>query len=146
MLKLKDYTAILRARKKGLSVREIARRLHHYRSKIAEVLADPIPKRYARKKRTRVSVVDQYRQVILERIQRATDDLGVCSITAADIFRFLRDSHNYRGCYAQVRRYLRAKNLLNKKVKITITGSKNGCKRDTSLDVLRTLCLTPTSH
>jgi len=142
MLKLKDHNAILRERRKGLSIRAIARRLHYCRETITKVVNDPIPKRYARKKGTGVSVVDQYREVILERIHRATDDLGVCSITGAEIFRFLRDSHGYKGCDTQVHKYLRAKKLLNKKFKTTINSCKNSCKKNISLDVLTTLCLT----
>ena len=43
-----DYGAIRRARRDGLSIREIARRFHHSRRKIRQVLAQAQPHPYAR--------------------------------------------------------------------------------------------------
>jgi transposase len=144
MLNIKDHHAILRARRQGLSIRGIARRLHYCRETITNVLNDPIPKRYTRNKCTRASVLDRHRQAIVERIHRATDDLGVCSTKVSEIFRFLRDSHGYKGCENQVREYIRAHNLLSKRVNTTVTGRKSNCRRNISLDVLKALCLTST--
>ena len=144
MLKPEDYHAILRARKQGWSIRKIARRLHHCRETVAKVLKDPRPKRFTRKKCTRVSVLDRHRQAIAERISRATDDLGVSSITVAEIFRFLRDSQGYKGGEHPVRNYIIDHNLLDKGVNTTFRGRKIDSRRKVSLDVLRALCLAST--
>lgn len=139
MLTQTDYRSILKATERGLSIRDIGRRLHHSRRKIREVLRNPTPKRYTRNKTTRPSVLEQYQHAIVDKIQGGTDDLGFCSLTAAQVFRFLRDSHGYVGCYAQVLRYLKAKDLLRSggrapNVDIQEGHRKNACR--STLEIL----------
>lgn len=142
MLKAKHYNAILAARRRGLSIRAIARRLHHCRETVTKVLDDPTPKSYARKKCTRRSALEQYRQIIVDKIHSATDDLGVCSTTGAEIFRFLRDLHGYKGSEDQVWAYIRTHNLLNRRIRTLSGGHKNNPGSNIPFDVLRALCST----
>jgi len=50
MLTVDDYGRIRRAHRDGMSLRAIARTLHHSRRKIREALACPEPKPYTRTK------------------------------------------------------------------------------------------------
>ena len=48
MLTVDDYGAIRRARRDGMSIRQIARTFHHNRRKIRQVLAESEPNPYTR--------------------------------------------------------------------------------------------------
>ena len=50
MLTVEDYAKIRLAHRDGMSVRAIAKDLHHSRRKIREVLKNPEPRPYTRKK------------------------------------------------------------------------------------------------
>ena len=105
MLSDEERARIIRAHKLGMSIRAIARRFHHGRSKIREVLKNPEPRRYQRTRvyRPKLTVVFCQRMeeiVKLERKQSSDERL-----TAADIFRILR-REGYLGGYDQVRRYV----------------------------------------
>jgi transposase len=102
-----DYGAIRRARRDGLSIRQIARQFGHSRKTVRHALvhADPHPEpltrnRPAPKLGPFQSIIDQ----IL--IDDQTAPLKQRH-TAAQVFRRLHDEHNYRGGYAQVQRYVR---------------------------------------
>ena len=107
MLTVDDYGAIRRARRDGMSIRQIARTFHHTRRKIRQVLADPEPRPYTRTDDRPAPVLGPFHPVI---DQILIDDEAAPPKqrhTAAQVFRRLRDEHDYAGGYAQVQRYLR---------------------------------------
>jgi transposase len=90
-----------------MSIRKIARTFHHTRRKIRQVLAESEPRSYARTNDRPAPVLGPFHAVI---DQVLTDDEAAPPKqrhTAAQLFRRLRDEHNYAGGYAQVQRYLR---------------------------------------
>jgi transposase len=90
-----------------MSIREIARTFHHSRRKIRQVLTDSEPRPYTRTNDRPAPVLGPFHAVI---DQILTDDEAAPPKqrhTAAQVFRRLRDGHNYAGGYAQVQRYLR---------------------------------------
>ena len=107
MLTVDDYGAIRRARRDGMSIRQIAHTFHHTRRKIRQVLADPEPRPYTRTNDRPAPVLGPFHPVI---DQILIDDEAAPPKqrhTAAQVFRRLRDEHDYAGGYAQVQRYLR---------------------------------------
>ncbi|MBV8401006.1 MAG: IS21 family transposase [Acetobacteraceae bacterium] len=102
-----DYGAIRRARRDGMSIRQIARTFHHTRRKIRQVLAESEPRPYTRINDRPAPVLGPFHAVI---DQILIDDQAAPPKqrhTAAQVFRRLRDEHAYAGGYAQVQRYLR---------------------------------------
>ena len=106
MLTVDDYGAIRRARRDGLSIRQIARQFGHSRRTVRLVLthAEPPPERWTRQRTAPLlgpvePIIDQ----ILADDEAAPPKQRH---TAAQLFRRLRDEHGYRGGYAQVRRYV----------------------------------------
>jgi transposase len=102
-----DYGAIRRARRDGMTIRQIARQFRHSRKTVRHALehADPHPEpltrnRPAPKLGPFQSIIDQ----ILFDDQTAPPKQRH---TAAQVFRRLRDEHGYRGVYIQVQRYVR---------------------------------------
>ncbi len=107
MLTVDDYGAIRRARRDGKSIREIARTFHHTRRKIRQVLTESEPRPYTRTNDRPAPVLGPFHAVV-DRI--LIDDEAAPPKqrhTAAQVYRRLRDEHNYAGGYAQVQRYLR---------------------------------------
>jgi transposase len=106
VLTVDDYGAIRRARRDGMSIREIAQQFNHSRKTVRHALnhAEPLPTPRTRKRTAPLlgpveSIIDQ---ILVDdetapRKQRHT---------AAQVFRRLRDEHAYRGGYAQVQRYV----------------------------------------
>jgi transposase len=106
MLTVDDYGAIRRARRDGKSIRLIASEFNHSRNTIRKILkqAEPNPSPSTRDRFAPLlgpveAVIDQ---VLID------DELAPPKQrhTAAQVFRRLRDEHDYRGGYAQVQRYL----------------------------------------
>jgi transposase len=64
MLTVEDYGRIRRAHRDGLSIRAIARRLHHSRRKVREALASPEPRPYRRTKDPPAPVLGPFKVVI----------------------------------------------------------------------------------
>jgi transposase len=102
-----DYGAIRRARRDGMTIRQIARQFRHSRKTVRHALmhADPHPEpltrdRPAPKLGPFQSIIDQ----ILIDDETAPPKQRH---TAAQVFRRLRDEHGYRGVYVQVQRYVR---------------------------------------
>jgi transposase len=102
-----DYGAIRRARRDGMTIRQIARQFRHSRKTVRHALthAEPHPEpltrnRPAPKLGPFQSIIDQ----ILIDDETAPPKQRH---TAAQVFRRLRDEHGYRGVYIQVRRYVR---------------------------------------
>lgn len=89
-----------------MSIRAIARTMRHSRRKVREILANPEPKPYTRTKDPPAPKLGPFKSVIDEIL--AADDRAPRKQrhTAAQIFRRLRDEHDYGGGYDQVRRYV----------------------------------------
>jgi transposase len=102
-----DYGAIRRARRDGLSIRQIARQFGHSRTTVRHALthADPHPEPLTRSRPApRLGPF----QALIDQILR--DDEAAPPKqrhTAAQVFRRIRDERGYEGGYAQVQRYLR---------------------------------------
>jgi transposase len=106
VLTVDDYGAIRRARRDGMSIRQIARQFGHSRRTVRHVLthAEPPPGLWTR---TRSAPLLGPVEPIIDRI--LIDDEAAPPKqrhTAAQVFRRLRDEHDYRGGYAQVQRHL----------------------------------------
>jgi transposase len=102
-----DYGAIRRARRDGMSIRQIARTFHHTRRKIRRVLAESEPRPYIRTNERPAPILGPFHPVI---DQILIDDEAAPPKqrhTAAQVHRRLHDEHGY----AQVQRYLRRKRV-----------------------------------
>jgi transposase len=107
VLTVDDYGAIRRARRDGKSLRQIASEFRHSRNTIRKILkqVEPAPRPT---KRDRFAPLLGPVEAIIDQI--LIDDETAPPKqrhTAAQLFRRLRDEHDYRGGYAQVQRYLR---------------------------------------
>lgn len=105
MLTVDDYGAIRRARREGLSIRQISRQFGHTRKTIRHVLNHAEPP--AARVRVREAPILGPVEPIIDRI--LADDEGAPPKqrhTAAQIHRRLRQEHAYPGGYAQVQRYV----------------------------------------
>ena len=106
VLTVDDYGAIRRARRDGMSIRQIARQFEHSRKTVRHALnhAEPLPTPRTRERTAPLlgpveAIIDQ----ILIDDETAPPKQRH---TAAQVFRRLRDEHGYRGRYAQVQRYV----------------------------------------
>src|SRR5271156_6423861 len=106
VLTVDDYGAIRRARRDGKSIRQIAREFEHSRNTIRKILkqAEPSPlpatrDRFAPLLGPVEAVIDQ---ILIDDESAPPKQRH----TAAQVFRRLRDEHDYRGGYAQGQRYL----------------------------------------
>jgi transposase len=107
VLTVDDYGAIRRARRDGMSIHQIASEFRHSRNTIRKILkqAEPNP---LPSTRDRFAPLLGPVQAVIDRI--LIDDETAPPKqrhTAAQIFRRLRDEHDYPGGYAQVQRYTR---------------------------------------
>ena len=106
MLTVDDYGRIRRAHRDGMSIRAIARTLHHSRRKVREVLANPEPSPYARRKDPAAPVLGPFKPTIDEILDADQRAPRKQRHTAMQVFRRLRNEHGYPGGYDQVRRYI----------------------------------------
>ncbi|MBE7458189.1 MAG: IS21 family transposase [Phycisphaerae bacterium] len=104
-----DYGQIRRAHRDGLSIRAIARTLHHSRRKVRDALTCPQPQTYARRKDVPAPKLGPFKPLIDEILGADEAAPRKQRHTAAQIFRRLRDEHGYAGRYDQVRRYVGVK-------------------------------------
>jgi transposase len=105
MLTVDDYGAIRRARRDGMSIRQISRQFGHTRKTIRHVLnhAEPPLPTNRNRKAPRLGPVEP----IIDQILADDEDAPAKQRhTAAQIHRRLRDQHAYPGGYAQVQRYV----------------------------------------
>jgi len=105
MLTVEDYAKIRLAHRDGLSIRAIAKQYHHSRRKIREVLENPEPEPYTRRKPAPAPKLDPFTPVIDEILKSDDEAPPKQRHTATQIFRRLRDQ-GYPGGYDQVRRYV----------------------------------------
>ena len=106
MLTVEDYGVIRRAHRDGMSIRAIARQFHHSRRKVRDALASPEPQPYTRTKEADAPKLGPFKPTINQIL--AADELAPRKQrhTAMQVFRRLRDEHQYVGGYDQVRRYI----------------------------------------
>jgi hypothetical protein len=105
MVKVDEYARIRHAHRcDKMSIRQLARRFHHSRRNIREILAQPEPKTYQRQ--AMPSVVDRFKPVIDAILRNDDDAPRKQRHTVAKIYRRLRDEHGYAGSYARVRHYV----------------------------------------
>ncbi len=106
MLTVDDYGAIRRARRDGMSIRQIASQFQHSRNTVRKILKlsqpDPIP---ALRQRT-APILGPVQATIDQILHDDHDAPPKQRHTAAQVYRRLRDEQGYKGGYAQVRRYL----------------------------------------
>jgi transposase len=102
-----DYGAIRRARRDGLSIRQIAQQFGHSRKTVRHALvhADPHPEPLTRSRLA--PRLGPFLAVIDQILVDDEDAPPKQRHTAAQLFRRIRDEQGYVGGYAQVQRYLR---------------------------------------
>jgi transposase len=102
-----DYGAIRRARRDGMTIRQIARQFKHSRRTVRHALvhADPHPEPLTRDRPA--SKLGPFQAVIDQILNDDEDAPPKQRHTAAQVFRRIRDEQGYPGGYAQVQRYLR---------------------------------------
>jgi transposase len=106
MLKVDDYGKIRRARRDGMSIRDIARTFHHSRRKVRQVLAEAQPQPYTRTKPTPAPVLGPFHAAIDAILTADLEAPPKQRHTAMQVFRRLQKEHGYTGGYDQVRRYV----------------------------------------
>jgi transposase len=105
VLTVDDYGAIRRARRDGMSIRQISRQFGHTRKTVRHVLnhAEPQPPTTRNRKAPLLGSVEPIIDQILADDETAPPKQRH---TAAQIHRRLREEHHYPGGYAQVQRYV----------------------------------------
>src|SRR6195256_6207076 len=106
MLTVDDYAKIRLAHRDGMSIRAIARVFGHSRRKIRAVLAQPQPSAYTRTKPAPAPVLGSFHQAIDAILAADENAPPKQRHTAMQVFRRLRDEHDFRGGYDAVRRYI----------------------------------------
>jgi transposase len=106
MIKVEDIEAIRRAYfVEGLSMREIARTLHHGRRLVKKAIADPGPYQFQQQKPRAAPVLGQYQDRINELLLESEQQPRKQRYTARRIYRLLQDD-GYQGGESTVRRYV----------------------------------------
>jgi len=108
MLTVEDYGVIRRAHRDGMSIRAIARQFHHSRRKVRDALASPEPEPYTRTKEADAPKLGPFKPTIDHILAADEQAPPKQRHTAMQVFRRLRDEHQYAGGYDQVRRYIAA--------------------------------------
>jgi len=105
MIKVEDIEAIRRAYFiEGLSMREIARTLHHGRRLVKKAIADPGPYQYQLRKPSAAPVLGPYHDRINELLIESEQQPRKQRYTARRIYRLIRDE-GYQGSESTVRHY-----------------------------------------
>jgi transposase len=102
-----DYGAIRRARRDGLSIRQIARQFRHSRKTVRHALGHPDPHPEPLTRDRSAPKLGSFQAVIDQILLDDKDAPPKQRHTAAQIYRRIRDEQGYVGGYAQVQRYLR---------------------------------------
>lgn len=108
MVTVDQYARIRLAHRDGMSIRELARRFHHSRRKIREILNTPEPKRYQRLKLP-ASILEPF-QATIDSILAADEQAPRKQRhTAARLYRRLVQEYGFSGGYDRVRLYVRSR-------------------------------------
>ncbi len=113
-----DYGRIRRAHRDGMSIREIARRFHHSRPKVRQILrGESEPQPYAKRSSQRAPKLGPFKARILEILKLDETSPPKQRHTAMRIFERLRDEDSddggqgeggrYQGAYDSVRRFVK---------------------------------------
>jgi transposase len=105
VLTVDDYGAIRRARRDGLSIRQISRQFGHTRKTVRHVLNHAEPLATPTRDR-KAPLLGPFEPIIDQILADDEDAPPKQRHTAAQIHRRLREEHDYRGGYAQVQRYV----------------------------------------
>jgi len=105
MLTVEEYATIRLAHRDGMSIREIARKYHHSRRKIREVLKSAEPQPYTRHRPLSAPKLGPFHGLIDEILQADESAPPKQRHLATQIFRRLQEE-GYQGGYDQVRRYV----------------------------------------
>jgi len=106
MLTVEDYCKIRIAHRDGMSIRQIARRFHHSRRKVRQVLEESEPRPYTLAPDRPAPQLGPYQAVLAQILTEDEQAPRKQRHTAAKLYRRLRDEHGYPGGYDQVRRYV----------------------------------------
>ena len=106
MLPVDDSGAIRRARRDGMSIRQIARQFEHSRKTVRHALSHAEPPPAPRTRERNAPLMGPVEPIIDQILIDDETAPPKQRHTAAQVFRRLRDEHGYRGGYAQVQRYL----------------------------------------
>ena len=106
VLTVDDYGAIRRARRDGMSIRQIARQFKHSRKTIRHALNHAEPPLSPRTRARTAPLLGPVAAVIDQILIDDETAPPKQRHTAAQVYRRLRDEHGYRGGYAQVQRYV----------------------------------------
>ena len=106
MLTVDDFGQIRRAHRDGMSIRAIARTFHHSRRCVRQALRSPEPQPYARTSEPQAPKLGAFKTLIDQILDEDQQAPRKQRHTAAQVFRRLRDKHDYSGGYDQVRRYI----------------------------------------
>ena len=103
-----DYGRIRRTHRDGMSVRQMARRFHHSRRKIREVLhGEGEPQHYPKRQAPLAPRLGPFHELILTILKDDESQPPKQRHTAMRIFERLRDEHAYAGGYDAVRRFIK---------------------------------------
>lgn len=106
MLTVEDYGVIRRAHRDRMSIRAIARQFHHSRRKVREALVSPEPQPYTRTQEADAPKLGAFKATIDQILAADEEAPRKQRHTAMQVFRRMRDEHQYAGGYDQVRRYI----------------------------------------
>ena len=96
MLTVDDYGRIRRAHREGMGIREIARRFHHSRRKVREVLRGAgEPRTYPRRQTQSAPRLGPFHESILQILSDDESQPQQQRHTAMRIFERIRDEHAY---------------------------------------------------
>jgi transposase len=109
MLTVDDFGRIRRAHRDGMSIREIARRFHHAKYRVREILRgdESEPEPYSPRKTQTAPKLGAFHERILEILRDDEDQPPKQRHTAMRIFERLRDEAGYSGGYDSVRRFVK---------------------------------------
>jgi transposase len=120
MLTVDDYRKIRLAHRDGMSIHELARAFHHSRSKIRQILKEAQPRPYTRSKPPHAPILGSLHAAIDAILAGDEDAPPKQRHTAMQVFRRLRDEHNFRGGYDAVRRYIGKQRRLHRETFIPL--------------------------
>jgi transposase len=106
MLTVDDYGKIRLARRDGMSIHELASTFHHSRYKIRQILNEAQPRPYTRGQPPPAPVLGSFHAAIDAILAADENAPPKQRHTAMQVFRRLRDEHDFRGGYDAVRRYI----------------------------------------
>lgn len=106
MLTVDHFARIRQLRRDGLTIRQIADQLGHSSKTILKALAEPEPPPFQKPPRV-APVFGPFAAVVDAILEQDRTAPRKQRHTASHIFRRLRDEHDYRGGYDQVRRHLK---------------------------------------